>query len=518
MDERDLLKREIWRLIRDDMSRGVPLADLTSYAAAAPKSYGTVRSFADGIARADGLDDCMNGELIRFEDDVFGMAMNLEEEEVGIVVLSTRAVKAGTGCVATGHTLQMPTGPSVLSRVLNPLGRTLDGGEHLPAEIPLMPLEADAPSIPMREAVNVPLETGMTAIDALIPIGRGQRELIIGDRQTGKTTIALDTIIHQKGRDVICVYVSIGQKMADLARIHALLRDEGALDYTVVVAASAAESPGIRYLAPYAGCALAEGFVKEGKDCLIVYDDLTKHAQAYRAISLLLRRPPGREAFPGDIFYVHARLLERAAKLDAAHGGGSMTALPIVETQAGDISAYIPTNIISITDGQIYLEPDLFFAGQRPAVNVGLSVSRVGGDAQSAGMRQIAGALRIGLAQYREKRAFAQFGSDLDEATRQQLDTGDKLMRVLRQGPREARTAGESVILLCLGAKRAFSDVASDQLETLLCRYLIWLRSRAYPFKSSVAKGQKLTEDEQTAIVQSWHDFMNADQAEARRS
>ncbi|HZK42145.1 MAG TPA: F0F1 ATP synthase subunit alpha, partial [Clostridia bacterium] len=342
-----------------------------------------------------------------------------------------QGLKSGDDCFSTGATVRVPTGDAVLGRVLSPLGQPLDDGPDFEEGIPFRPIEAPAPPILDRQPVRVSLETGITAIDAMVPIGRGQRELIIGDRQTGKTTIAVDTIINQKGKGVHCFYVAIGQKMSTIAQLHQLFAQTGALDYTTMVVASAADTAGLQYLAPYSGCAMAEAFMYEGKDCLVVYDDLTKHAQAYRAISLLLRRPPGREAFPGDVFYLHSRLLERAAQLHDDLGGGSMTALPIVETQAGDISAYIPTNIISITDGQIYLDTDIFIAGQRPAVNVGLSVSRVGGDAQVPSMREVAGPLRIALAQYREKKAFSQFATDLDDVTQRQLAKGDRLMLLL---------------------------------------------------------------------------------------
>ncbi len=398
---------------------------------------GTVVSVGDGIARVFGLDRVMSGEMVAFPHDVFGLALNLEEDGVGCVLMSeSHEIKEGDEVRRTGRILEVPVGPGLIGRVVNPLGQPIDGkgpiesAEHYA-------LERQAPGVVQRQPVKEPLQTGIKAIDAMIPIGRGQRELIIGDRQTGKTSIAMDTIINQKGKGVIWVYVAIGQKRSTVAQVVKTLEDYGAMDHTIVVAATASEPAPLQYLAPYAGCAMGEYFMYNGQHALCIYDDLSKHAVAYREISLLLRRPPGREAYPGDVFYLHSRLLERAARMRDDLGGGSLTALPIIETQAGDVSAYIPTNVISITDGQIFLETDLFYAGVRPAVNVGISVSRVGGNAQIKAMKKVAGSLRIDLAQYRELAAFAQFGSDLDKATQRQLARGERLVELLKQGLHE---------------------------------------------------------------------------------
>ncbi len=395
---------------------------------------GTVISVGDGIARIYGLDGLMAGELIQFPNEVFGLAMNLEEDSVGCVLMGeSQLVKEGDEVRRTRRIIEVPVGPALVGRVVDPLGRPLDGKGPIEAA-DHYPVERIAPGVVARQPVKEPMQTGLKAIDAMIPIGRGQRELIIGDRQTGKTAIIIDTIIHQKGTGNICVYVAIGQKQSTVAQVVATLERHDAMEHTIVVSATAAEPAPLQYLAPYAGCAMGEYFLYNKQHAICFYDDLSKHAQAYREISLLLRRPPGREAYPGDVFYLHSRLLERAAKLRDDLGGGSLTALPVIETQMGDVAAYIPTNVISITDGQIYLEPDLFFAGQRPAVNVGLSVSRVGGNAQIKAMKAIAGSLRLDLAQYRELAAFAQFGSDLDKATQRQLARGERLMEILRQG------------------------------------------------------------------------------------
>ncbi|HXT50071.1 MAG TPA: F0F1 ATP synthase subunit alpha, partial [Thermoanaerobaculia bacterium] len=382
---------------------------------------GTVVSVGDGIARVYGLQKCMASEMLAFPNDVFGLALNLEEDEIGAVLMGeTRQVQEGDQVRRTGKIMQVPVGDALIGRVVDPLGRPLDGKGPI-ASTEFYPLERVAPGVVDREPVKEPLQTGIKAIDAMIPIGRGQRELIIGDRQTGKTAVAIDTILNQKDSGVICIYVAIGQKRSTIAQVVRQLEERGAMAYTIVVAASASEPAPLQYLAPYGGCAMGEYFLYNGKHALVIYDDLSKQAAAYREVSLLLRRPPGREAYPGDVFYLHSRLLERASKLSVANGGGSLTALPIIETQAGDVSAYIPTNVISITDGQIYLESDLFYAGVRPAINVGISVSRVGGNAQINAMRKNAGTLRLELAQYRELAAFAQFGSDLDKSTQAQL-------------------------------------------------------------------------------------------------
>ena len=395
---------------------------------------GTVISVGDGIARIYGLDGVMAGELIELPHDVFGLALNLEEDNVGCVLMGeVHLVQEGDEAKRTKRILDIPVGPGMVGRVVDPLGRPLDGKGPVDS-IDRYPLERIAPGVVDRQPVREPMQSGILAIDSMIPIGRGQRELIIGDRQTGKTAVILDSIINQKGTDNICIYVAIGQKASTVAQVIATLEKHGAMDHTIVVSATAAEPAPLQYLAPYAGAALGEYFMYNGGHAICFYDDLTKHAQAYREISLLLRRPPGREAYPGDVFFLHSRLLERAAKLNEDNGGGSLTALPVIETQMGDVAAYIPTNVISITDGQIYLESDLFYAGQRPAVNVGLSVSRVGGNAQLKAMKAIAGSLRLDLAQYRELAAFAQFGSDLDKTTQKQLSRGERLMEILKQG------------------------------------------------------------------------------------
>ena len=395
---------------------------------------GTVISVGDGIARIYGLDGVMAGELIELPHDVFGLALNLEEDNVGCVLMGeVHLVQEGDEAKRTKRILDIPVGPGMVGRVVDPLGRPLDGKGPVDS-IDRYPLERIAPGVVDRQPVREPMQSGILAIDSMIPIGRGQRELIIGDRQTGKTAVILDSIINQKGTDNICIYVAIGQKASTVAQVIATLEKHGAMDHTIVVSATAAEPAPLQYLAPYAGAALGEYFMYNGGHAICFYDDLTKHAQAYREISLLLRRPPGREAYPGDVFFLHSRLLERAAKLNEDNGGGSLTALPVIETQMGDVAAYIPTNVISITDGQIYLESDLFYAGQRPAVNVGLSVSRVGGNAQLKAMKSIAGSLRLDLAQYRELAAFAQFGSDLDKTTQKQLSRGERLMEILKQG------------------------------------------------------------------------------------
>ncbi|MGI6732091.1 MAG: F0F1 ATP synthase subunit alpha [Anaerovoracaceae bacterium] len=395
--------------------------------------FGTVQQVGDGIARVSGLKNCMSGELLEFPGEIYGMALNLEEDNVGVVILGPdREIKEGDIVRPTGRVVEVPVGPELIGRVVNALGQAIDGKGAINT-IKTRPVENEAPGVLQRRSVYQPLQTGIKAIDSMIPIGKGQRELIIGDRQTGKTAIAIDTIINQQEEDVICIYVAIGQKQSTVAQLVQTLEDRGAMNYTIVVSATASEVAPLQYLAPYAGCAMAEEFMYQGKDVLIIYDDLSKHAVAYRAMSLLLRRPPGREAFPGDVFYLHSRLLERAAKLSDDLGGGSITALPIIETQAGDVSAYIPTNVISITDGQIFLESELFYAGQRPAVNAGISVSRVGGDAQIKAMKKVSGRVKLQLAQYRELASFSQFGSDLDKSTRELLDHGVRLMEILKQ-------------------------------------------------------------------------------------
>ena len=426
---------------------------------------GYVIQSGDGIVKIFGLKNCMAGELVDFGDGIFGMAMNLEEESVGCVLLGGETnIKEGTIAKRTGKPVSIGVSDEVIGRVINPLGEVLDGKEQYKID-EYRDVEFLAPSVMVRKSVNTPLQTGILAIDSMVPIGRGQRELIIGDRQTGKTAIAIDTIINQKGQDVICIYVAVGQKSSSIAGVVDTLKKNGAMDYTVIVSSTASDSSPIQYLAPYAGCAVAEYFMFKGKDVLIVYDDLSKHAQAYRAMSLLLRRSPGREAYPGDVFYLHSRLLERAAKLDDAHGGGSITALPIIETLAGDVSAYVPTNVISITDGQIYLESELFFGGQRPAVNAGLSVSRVGGAAQIKAMKKLSGRIRIDLAQYRELASFAQFGSDLDKATQNKLNQGEKILELLKQPQYQTLAVEKQVVMLYATVNGYLADIANDQVS-----------------------------------------------------
>jgi F-type H+-transporting ATPase subunit alpha len=396
-------------------------------------NFGTVIQVGDGIARIYGLDQCMAGELLEFPGEIYGMALNLEEDNVGTVILGPdKEIKEGDIVKPTGRVVEVPVGPELIGRVVNALGQAIDGKGPIKTS-KMRPVENPAPGVLQRKSVNQPLQTGIKAIDSMIPIGKGQRELIIGDRQTGKTAIAIDTILNQQDEDVVCIYVAIGQKKSTVAQLVQTLENKGAMKYTIVVSATASEVAPLQYIAPYAGCAMAEEFMYQGKNVLIIYDDLSKHAVAYRAMSLLLRRPPGREAYPGDVFYLHSRLLERAAKLSDELGGGSITALPIIETQAGDVSAYIPTNVISITDGQIFLESELFFTGQRPAVNAGISVSRVGGNAQIKAMKKVAGKVKLELAQYRELASFSQFGSDLDKDTKNRLEHGVILMEILKQ-------------------------------------------------------------------------------------
>ena len=436
---------------------------------------GTILMVGDGIARASGLVNCMAGELLEFEDGNFGMAQNLEENSVSIVIFgSDENIGEGQTVKRTGKVVSVPVGEAMIGRVVNALGQPIDGAGPVDTK-EFRPVETKAPGICERRSVYQPLQTGIKAIDSMIPIGRGQRELIIGDRQTGKTTIATDTIINQKGKDVICIYVAIGQKRSTVASLVENLTRNGAMDYTIVVAATASESSPMQYIAPYSGCAMGEYFMNKGKDVLIIYDDLSKHAVAYRALSLLIRRPPGREAYPGDVFYLHSRLLERAAKLDDEHGGGSLTALPIIETQAGDVSAYIPTNVISITDGQIFLETELFHSGIMPAVNPGISVSRVGGDAQIKAMKKVAGTLKLIYSQYRELLSFAQFGSDLDADTKARLEQGARIVEVLKQSQNAPVPVEKQVAILYAVTKGILEKVKVEDVnayETGLYTYL----------------------------------------------
>lgn len=420
---------------------------------------GTVIQVGDGIARVYGLDNAMSGELLEFENGVYGMAQNLEEDNVGVVILgSDEGIKEGSSVKLTGRVAEVPVGDALIGRVVNALGQPID--EKGPINTTkARPIERVAPGVITRKSVDVPLQTGIKAIDAMVPIGRGQRELVIGDRQTGKTAICIDTIINQKGKNCICIYVAIGQKASTVARIVNTLEKTGAMDYSIVVSSTASDSATLQYIAPYSGVAMAEEYMENGKDVLIVYDDLSKHAVAYRAMSLLLKRPPGREAYPGDVFYLHSRLLERSARLDEKYGGGSITALPIIETQAGDVSAYIPTNVISITDGQIYLESELFNSGMRPAVNAGLSVSRVGGSAQIKAMKKVAGPIRMELAQYRELQSFSQFGSDLDKDTLDRLNHGKRVMEILKQPQYKTLEVEKEVVILYAVTNKYLDDV-----------------------------------------------------------
>jgi F-type H+-transporting ATPase subunit alpha len=442
------------------------------------KNIGQIAEVGDGIAFITGLSSCTLGEIIKFPRQTYGLALNLGRQQVGAIILGDYShLKAGEETETTGRQLSVPVSEALLGRVVDPLGRALDGK---PAIRPkkFQPIEKIAPSVVQREPVNTPLQTGIKAIDSMIPIGRGQRELIIGDRGTGKSAIPLTTIINQKNKDVVCIYVAIGQKNSFLAQTISVFEEFGAMEHTIIVAASSSSSPALQYLAPYAGCAIGEYFLEKGKDALVVYDDLTKHAWAYREVSLLLRRPSGREAYPGDIFYLHSRLLERACKLSKKFGGGSLTALPIIETQAGDISAYIPTNVISITDGQIYLEPDLFYSGQRPAINVGLSVSRVGGAAQIKAMKQVAGKLRLDLAQYRELAAFAQFSADLDEKTKSQLNRGEKISEILKQGWETPMGVEKQIQILWAATSGQLDDIDIGKIKEFESKFIEYLSSK----------------------------------------
>ncbi len=454
------------------------------------EEVGTVLKIGDSIATIHGLKNAMSGELLSFPNNIVGMVLNLEENSIGAAVFTDGImIKEGDPVKCTGKIASVPVGDAMIGRVVNPLGQPLDGKGPINTK-ETRPVEFMAPDIISRQSVKEPLMTGIKAIDSMIPIGKGQRELIIGDRQVGKTAIALDTIINQKGKDVVCIYVAIGQKASSVAQVVKTLEKNGAMDYTIVVAAEANDSAVIQYIAPYAGCAMGEYFMYNKRHALCIYDDLSKHATAYRQLSLLLRRPPGREAYPGDIFYCHSRLLERAAKLSDKLGGGSLTALPFIETQAGDVSAYIPTNVISITDGQIYLEPDLFYAGQRPAVNVGLSVSRVGGNAQTKAMKKVGGQLRLDLAQYRELAAFAQFGSDLDKATLEKLRLGERLVEILKQGQYTPLNLSEQVIQIAAGNWGYLNEVEVPRIAEYLKGLLEFIKEK-YPKIISNIEGER---------------------------
>ena len=476
---------------------------------------GTILMVGDGIARASGLVNCMAGELLEFEDGSFGMAQNLEENSVSIVIFgSDENIGEGQTVKRTGKVVSVPVGEAMIGRVVNALGQPIDGAGPIDTK-EFRPVESKAPGICERRSVYQPLQTGIKAIDSMIPIGRGQRELIIGDRQTGKTTIATDTIINQKGKDVLCIYVAIGQKRSTVASLVENLTRNGAMDYTIVVAATASESSPLQYIAPYSGCAMGEYFMNQGKDVLIIYDDLSKHAVAYRALSLLIRRPPGREAYPGDVFYLHSRLLERAAKLDDEHGGGSLTALPIIETQAGDVSAYIPTNVISITDGQIFLETELFHSGIMPAVNPGISVSRVGGDAQIKAMKKVAGTLKLIYSQYRELQSFAQFGSDLDADTKVRLEQGARIVEVLKQSQNAPVPVEKQVAILYAVTKGILEKVNVEDVSEYEAGLYTYLDADAAGLEvmqliSSTGKLEPETEEKLRHVLEAYtENFLN---------
>jgi F-type H+-transporting ATPase subunit alpha len=462
---------------------------------AKPEAVGTVLEVGDGVARVAGLANAMASEMIEFEGGAMGVALNLEEDEVGVMLLGdAQTVAEGVTAKTTGRILSIPVHEKMVGRVLSPLGVPIDGKGAITTDT-FYPIEKIAPGVITRQSVGEPLQTGIKAIDALIPVGRGQRELIIGDRQTGKTAVAVDTIINQKGQNVVCIYVAIGQKESKVARIVAELEKAGAMEYTSVIVAGASQASALSYIAPYAGCALGEYFMDKGLDVLVVYDDLSKHAVAYRQISLILRRPPGREAYPGDVFYVHSRLLERSAKMNEENGGGSLTALPIIETQAGDVSAYIPTNVISITDGQIYLESDLFYKGIRPALNVGLSVSRVGSAAQIKAMKQVAGTLRLDLAQFRELEAFAQFGSDLDEKTKTLIERGKRATEVLKQPQFRPLTVEKEVAVLYALTRGHLDDITVEQVGAFEVDFLAYLDGEGKDAIAALETSKALNED-----------------------
>jgi len=495
----DIKAEEISKIIRDQIGSYAVDVDVAE--------VGTIVSIGDGIARVHGVEKTMAGEMLEFPHGVFGIALNLEEESVGAVLLGEYTeIREGDTVKRTGRIISVPVGEELVGRVVNALGQPVDGKGPI-ASKQFMEIERIAPGVVDRSPVKEPLQTGLKAIDAMVPIGRGQRELIIGDRQTGKTAVAVDTIINQKGKDVICIYNAIGQKQSTIAQVVRILEDAGAMEYTIVVAAGASDPAPLLYVSPYAACAMGEYFRDSGRHALCVYDDLSKHAQAYREISLLLRRPPGREAYPGDVFYLHSRLLERAAKMKKDLGGGSLTALPIIETQAGDLSAYIPTNVISITDGQIFLESDLFHQGVRPAINVGNSVSRVGGSAQVKAMRQVAGSLRLDLAQYRELAAFAQFGSDLDKATLNQLNRGRRLVEVLKQ-PQYQPLAVEKQVIIIHAATNGFLDsVEVDQVRAYEIALFQFLDTRRSQLLASLAEKKQIDDQIKADLTQALKEF-----------
>ena len=468
---------------------------------------GTVIQVGDGIARVHGLEKAMSGELLEFESGVLGMAQNLEEDNIGVVLLgSDQQVKEGDTVKLTGRVAEVGVGEAMIGRVVNAIGQPID--EKGPINTTgTRPIERVAPGVISRKSVDVPLQTGIKAIDAMVPIGRGQRELVIGDRQTGKTAICIDTIINQKGKDVICIYVAIGQKASTVSRIVRSLEDAGAMDYTTVVSATASDPAPLQFIAPYTGVAIGEEFMENGKDVLIVYDDLSKHAVAYRAMSLLLHRPPGREAYPGDVFYLHSRLLERSARLEQKYGGGSITALPIIETQAGDVSAYIPTNVISITDGQIFLESELFNSGVRPAINAGLSVSRVGGSAQIKAMKKIAGPIRIELAQYRELESFAQFGSDLDKDTLERLNHGQRIVEILKQPQYATLEVEKEVVILYAVTKKYLDDIELDRIADFEREFFNFVETKYNNIFTSIKETKEMSEDIEKQLIEALETF-----------
>ena len=468
---------------------------------------GTVLTVGDGIAHLSGLTNARAAELVEFENGILGQVFNLEDDNVGVIIMGDYAdIAEGQLVRSTGRIASVPVGNAMIGRVINAVGQPIDGKGPIAADS-MRPIERIAPNVVTRKSVDMPVQTGIKAIDAMIPIGRGQRELIIGDRQTGKTALVVDTIINQKGLDLICIYVAIGQRQSQVAQVVATLEKYGAMEFTVVVAATASESATLQYIAPYAGCAIGEEFMEQGKDALIVYDDLSKHAQAYRQVSLLLRRPPGREAYPGDVFYLHSRLLERAARMAPEYGGGSLTALPIIETQAGDISAYIPTNVISITDGQIFLESDLFYAGIRPAVNPGLSVSRVGGTAQTKAMKQVAGKMKLELAQFRELAAFAQFGSDLDPATQRQLDRGQRITEVLKQPQYRPWSLEDQVMVFYAVTNNYLDKVPLDRIGQWQDGFLKYMHGTHPNIGRSIASAKKLDDETTNGLKIAIQDF-----------
>jgi F-type H+-transporting ATPase subunit alpha len=468
---------------------------------------GSVIELGDGIARVSGLANAMAGELLEFPGGVMGIVLNLEADQVGAVIMGDyTGIEEGDTVTGTGRIASVPVGEALLGRVVNALGQAVDGKGEIVAD-KYQPIERIAPGVVYRQNVDKPVQTGIKAIDSMIPIGRGQRELIIGDRQTGKTALAIDTIINQKGQNLSCIYVAIGQKLSNVVQVVATLEEFGAMEHTIVVVASASEPAALQYIAPYAGCSMGEEFMAQGKDALVIYDDLTKHAWAYRQISLLLRRPPGREAYPGDVFYLHSRLLERAARMHEDHKGGSLTALPIIETQAGELSSYIPTNVISITDGQIYLESDLFYAGIRPAVNTGLSVSRVGGDAQTKAMKQVTGMLRLELAQYREMVAFAQFGSELDKATRAQLERGQRITEVFKQPQYQTMPLEQQVTIIYAVTNGYLDDVAVDRVKSFEQDFHRFMAVTYPDLMAAIATGVELSDETIAALQQAIEEF-----------